>query len=175
VAVRPVLRLPHPLLAERAAPVGCVDERALRLATDLVDTMRAAPACVGLAATQIGVLLRALVVDVTGHPKARSCHGLIVLFDPRLVAAAEPEVAREGCMSIPDLTGDVERPTRVVVEGLSPEARTVRLGADAFEARALLHELDHLDGMVFLDRVVGPHAVHPRKVYRAPGDRRGRR
>ena len=96
MAVRPVLALPDPFLQRPSAEVGPIGAQALALATDLVDTMRARPACVGLAAPQIGVGLRAFVVDVTGHRKARSCHGELVLFDPELVSAAAPEVAREG-------------------------------------------------------------------------------
>src|SRR5688500_2515409 len=102
MAVRPVLALPDPLLQRPSATVGTVDAGALALATDLLDTMRSRPACVGLAAPQIGVGLRAFAIDVTGHRKARSCAGELVLFDPELVSAAGPEVAREGCLSIPD-------------------------------------------------------------------------
>ena len=164
--VRPVLRLPHPVLSSPAAPVGALDETARRLGQDLLDTMAASPACVGLAAPQIGVARRAFAVDVTGHRKARSCHGPFVLFDPEVSAAAGPEVAREGCMSVPDLTGDVSRATRLTVAGLGPDGERHVLEVDAFEARAVLHELDHLDGLLFLDRVAGPHGVFPRKVYR---------
>ena len=109
--------------------------------------------------------LRAFTVDVSGHKKARSCHGEIVLFDPEVLLAHGPVVAREGCMSVPDLTGDVTRATRLVVHGLTPEGNERVLQVDAFEARALLHELDHLDGLLFLNRVVGPHAIYPRKRY----------
>ena len=104
MAVRPVLQLPAALLSRVAAPVRRVDDVARALAVDLVDTMEASPACVGLAAPQIGVALRAFVVDVTGHRKARSCHGRVVLFDPEVVAIDPPVIAREGCMSVPDLT-----------------------------------------------------------------------
>jgi peptide deformylase len=166
MGVRPVLALPDPFLQRPSAKVGPVDDQARSLATDLVDTMRARPACVGLAAPQIGVGLRAFVVDVTGHRKARSCHGELVLFDPELVSAEAPEVAREGCLSIPDLTGDVARATRVVFRGTGLDGAERVVDADAFEARALLHELDHLDGFLFLDRVASAHAVYLRKVYR---------
>src|SRR5579885_1887713 len=111
MAVRPVLALPDPFLQRPALPIGRVDDVARALAADLVDTMRSRPACVGLAAPQIGVGLRAFVIDVTGHRKARSCAGELVLFDPELVSAADPVVAREGCLSVPDLTGDVARAT----------------------------------------------------------------
>jgi peptide deformylase len=153
VAVRPVLRLPAPALKAVARPVGDA-VAAAAMAADLVDTMRAHDHCVGLAAPQIGVGLRAFCVDVTGHPKARSCAGLVVLLDPELVATGAPAVAREGCMSVPDLTGNVARPATVAVQGTTPEGATRLVEADAIEARALLHELDHLDGLLFLDRVV---------------------
>jgi peptide deformylase len=137
------------------------------LAGDLVDTMRAYGHCVGLAAPQIGVGLRAFVVDVSGHPKAGSCHGLIVMFDPALLVAVGPTIAREGCMSVPDLTGNLRRPSRVVVRGTTPEGTTRVVEADALEARALVHELDHLDGLLFLDRVVSSRTdLFQRKRYR---------
>ena len=153
MAVRPVLRLPAPALKAVARPVGDA-VAAAAMAADLVDTMRAHDHCVGLAAPQIGVGLRAFCVDVTGHPKARSCAGLVVLLDPELVATGAPAVAREGCMSVPDLTGNLARPATVAVQGTTPEGATRLVEADAIEARALLHELDHLDGLLFLDRVV---------------------
>ena len=166
MTVRPVLRIPDPVLNRPAAAVGKIDEIARALAVDLVDTMRASPACVGLAAPQIGVSLRAFVIDVTGHRKARSCHGEVVLFDPEVLVASDPVHGREGCMSVPDLTGDVARHTEVVVRGLTVEGELRVLHTDAFEARAVQHELDHLDGLLFLDRVSSPASVFRRKVYR---------
>ena len=166
MAVRPVLALPDPFLHRPSAKVGTVDAGARALAADLLDTMRARTACVGLAAPQIGVGLRAFAIDVTGHRRARSCAGELVLFDPELVSADAPQVAREGCLSIPDLTGDVARATQVVVRGIGVDGAERVVEADAFEARALLHELDHLDGFLFLDRVTSAHSVYRRKVYR---------
>ncbi|HZQ26188.1 MAG TPA: peptide deformylase [Acidimicrobiales bacterium] len=166
MAVRPVVRLPDPVLKQRAKEITRVDDTTRQLAQDLVDTMRASPACVGLAAPQIGVSLRAFAVDVTGHKKARSCHGEFVLFDPEILLAHGPVIGREGCMSVPDLTGDVPRATRLVVRGLTPEGTDRVLEVDAFEARAVQHELDHVDGLLFLDRVVSSDAVFKRKVYR---------
>jgi peptide deformylase len=166
MSVRPVLTLPDAVLMATATTVGDIDADARTLAEDLIDTMRASPACVGLAAPQIGVSRRAFVVDVTGHRKAVSCHGMFVLFDPVVVTAENPVSGREGCMSVPDLTGDVARATLVTVTGLDVDGERRTLAVDAFEARAVLHEIDHLDGLVFLDRVVGSHAVFPRKTYR---------
>jgi peptide deformylase len=115
---------------------------------DLVETMRSFPRCVGVAAPQIGELVRVVAVDVTDHPKATTCHGLLVLVNPRVVLASGSEVAREGCLSIPDLTANVRRATRVVIE-----AGDRVIESEGFEARCLLHEIDHLDGILFLDRV----------------------
>jgi peptide deformylase len=169
VAVRQVLSLPDARLkrvAGRATSAGHIDDAARALAVDLLDTMRVSPACVGLAATQIGVALRAIAVDVSGHRKARSCHGEFVLFDPELVDVGGSARAREGCMSVPSLTGDVIRHETVVVRGLSRDGEQRVITADAFEARAIQHELDHLDGLLFLDRVSSSDSVFRRKVYR---------
>lgn len=164
--VRPVVVLPDPRLKQVSAPVGTVDGPAQALAVDLIDTMRAMPACVGLAAPQIGVNRRAFVVDVTGHKKARSCQGEFVLFDPEVLVAHDPVVAREGCLSVPHLTGDVSRAGVLVVRGLTTEGTERILEVDAFEARAVLHEIDHLDGFLFLDRVSSHDSIFRRKVYR---------
>lgn len=153
MAVRDVRIYPDPVLKQAAAPVGSVDDDARALARDLVDTMRSHERCVGLAANQIGALRRCVVVDVSGHPRAVSCSGLIVLFDPVVDELSGSEVAREGCLSLPDLTANVRRATNISVSGLDESGHTRTLEADAFEARALLHEIDHLDGILFLDRV----------------------
>ena len=166
MAVRQVVLLPERVLKTPCEAVGEIDDRARDLARDLLDTMRASPHCVGLAANQIGVPLRAFCIDVTGHRKAKSCHGEVVLFDPVVVDRGDGQLAREGCMSVPDLTGDVYRATSIVVRGLTPDGGERVIAADAFEERALQHELDHLDGLLFLDRVVSHEAVFRRKVYR---------
>lgn len=153
MAVRAVRLYPDPVLKQVAQPVGEVDDDARALAKDLVDTMRSHPRCVGIAANQIGSLRRCVVVDVTGHRRAVSCHGLLVLFDPEVVSRTGAETAREGCLSLPDLTANVRRPTSVVVHGMGAGGQELVVEADAFEARALLHEIDHLDGVLFLDRV----------------------
>lgn len=151
MSVQAVRRLPDAVLKVRAAEVGpSLDDR---LAADLVETMRASPACVGLAAPQIGVSRRAIAVDVSAHPKTTTCHGLVVLFDPILVAAAGRKVGREGCMSVPDLTANVARATSVTVRGVRPDGAEVTIETEGFEARAFQHEVDHLDGLLILDRV----------------------
>ena len=154
MAVREVLRVPHPTLKQTARPLG-PDERAEaeRVAADLLDTMRSFPRCVGIAAPQIAELVRIVVVDVSEHPKATTRSGELVLVNPRVVGSSGAEVAREGCLSIPELTANVRRATHVTVEAERPDGSPVALETEGFEARCLLHELDHLDGVLFLDRV----------------------
>jgi peptide deformylase len=161
-----VVRAPDPVLARPGAVVDPTSPETVQLAADLVATMRVSPGCVGLAAPQVGVSAKVFCVDVTGHPKARTQHGTFVLCNAEVVSASRNEKAREGCMSVPDLTGDVKRATRVVVRGQAPgTGAEVTIEADAFEARALQHEIDHCDGLLFLDRAAGAHAIHPRKTY----------
>jgi peptide deformylase len=162
----PVRRFPDPVLSVVCEPVGDVDDEALAVAHELLLTMRTAEHSVGVAAPQIGIARRAFCIDVTGHRKARSCHGEVVLFDPVVVERSGVEIGREGCMSVPDLTGDVARSTELVVRGMGVDGEARTLEVDAFEARAVQHELDHLDGLLFLDRVVGRDRIFRRRIYR---------
>jgi peptide deformylase len=164
--VRPVVTAPDAVLSRPGEPVDPVELKTIGLAADLLATMRAAPGCVGLAAPQLGLGVRVFAVDVTGHPRAAVGHGAFVLCNAELEQASRWRVGREGCTSVPDLTGDVRRAGRVVVTGQLPgTGELVTLTSDGFEARALQHELDHCAGRLFLDRVAGAHAVHVRKVY----------
>jgi peptide deformylase len=164
--VRDVVRAPDHVLATPGSSVDPADPAVVQLCADLVATMRVSPGCVGLAAPQLGVAVQAFCVDVSEHPKTRVRHGLIVLVNAEIVERTRNERAREGCMSVPDLTGDVTRATRITVTGQLPvSGDRVEITTDAFEARALQHEIDHCAGLLFLDRVAGAHAVHPRKTY----------
>ena len=155
MAVREVLRYPHPALKAVGRPLDfAVDEDEIaRVAGDLVDTMRDTTFTTGLAATQLGELVRIVVIDVTGHRRSTTCHGELVLVNPVLARSAGSAVAREGCLSLPDLTANVRRPTSIVVDALDPHGSRMTVATDGFEARCLLHEIDHLDGILFLDRV----------------------
>lgn len=168
MAVRPVLRYPEPVLKRPADPIR-PGPHAQALCADLVDTMRVSPGCVGLAAPQIGEPFRAFCLDVSGHRRASSQNGLVVLINPVVVARSGAEVLREGCMSVPDFTGNVRRATEIVVRGTTPDGEEIEIQADAFEARAFQHEIDHLDGLLFLDRVSSLTAdVFARKRYEPP-------
>ena len=165
--IRDVVRAPDHVLSISGMQVDPANPAIVQLCADLVATMRVSPGCVGLAAPQLGVAAQAFCVDVSSHPKARTRHGLIVLVNAEVVERSRNERGREGCMSVPDLTGDVIRATRITVTGRLPvTGERIEIAADAFEARALQHEIDHCAGLLFLDRVAGAHAVHPRKVYR---------
>ncbi len=164
--VRNVVALPGAVLKQQAAAVGAPDAG---LAADLVDTMHVSPGCVGLAAPQIGVSRRAFCLDVSGHPRGTPNSGLVVLFDPTIVHAEGAEVRREGCMSVPDFTANVRRALRVVVQGIGPEGDTRIYESEGFEARAFQHEIDHLDGLLILDRVASLTTdVFRRKNYLPP-------
>lgn len=148
MSVRPLHLLGSPVLRQRAPDVEAVDDDVRRLVDDLFETMQAAKG-VGLAAPQIGVSRRVAVVDVgeeSGPP--------LVLINPRIVESSdEVETAEEGCLSIPEIYGEVERPYAVVLEALDRNAKPYRVATTGFQARAVQHEIDHLDGILFLDRL----------------------
>lgn len=173
MAVRDVLVFPHPALKLVAdeLPTGGEDAAARALidglAADLLETMRSHTGCVGLAAPQLGELARMIVVDVSGHRKTTTCHGLLVLVNPVVVRSSGAEVAREGCLSIPQLTANVRRATHISLSAATPSGERVEIETEGFEARCLLHEIDHLDGILFLDRVDSLTTdVFRRKAYR---------
>ena len=164
--VLPVVTAPHPVLAAPSEHVDPTDPKVVQLAADLVATMRVSPDCVGLAAAQVGIGQHVFCVDVSTHPKARMHHGTFVLCNAEVVQASRKENGREGCMSVPDLTGDVKRASRLTVVGTLPgSGEEVAVETNAFEARALQHEIDHCSGLLFLDRVAGAHAVYQRRTY----------
>ena len=164
--VRELVRAPAAVLSTAGPNLDPRDPATAQLCADLVATMRVSPGCVGLAAPQVGVGAKVFCVDVSEHPKTREHHGTFVLCNAEVVSSSRNEKAREGCMSVPDLTGDVKRATRLVVRGQEPgTGAEVVIETDAFEARALQHEMDHCDGLLFLDRVAGAHAVYARRTY----------
>ncbi|MGA8257867.1 MAG: peptide deformylase [Nocardioides sp.] len=161
-----VVRAPAMVLSTLGEAVDPTSADVVQLAADLVATMRVSPGCVGLAAPQVGVGARVFSVDVSAHPKTREHHGTFVLCNAEVLESSRNEKAREGCMSVPDLTGDVKRASRLVVRGQLPgTGEEVTVTANAFEARALQHEIDHCAGLLFLDRVAGAHAVYARQTY----------
>jgi peptide deformylase len=136
--------LGSPVLREESADVSVVDDDTRRFIDDMFETMAAAKG-VGLAANQVGVARRIAVIDADGQRFA--------MVNPRIVSAEGRETAEEGCLSIPDIYGDVTRPARVVLEALDQAGTPFRLEAGGLAARAIQHEIDHLDGILFLDHL----------------------
>ena len=138
------------VLREKAAPVEAVTDDVRRLVRDMMDTMYDAEG-IGLAAPQVGISERILVVDVGDEDENGQVHALI---NPVIVEfGKETEKASEGCLSIPGIEEMVNRPARVIVEALNPDGDPVRIQAEGLLARALQHEVDHLDGILFVDRL----------------------
>ena len=141
------------MLRAKCNPVEVLDGEVRSLIADLVDTMYHHPGCVGLAAPQIGVPHRVFVIDVSRKRGPKGNHGLVVLVNPTIVRTEGSKVGREGCLSIPQFLGDVRRARRVVVQGWDGEGREVSVAAKGLEAVAVQHEMDHLDGILFIDKL----------------------
>lgn len=154
MAVRDIVLYPDPLLKTVCATVAAVDAETDALVQDLLDTMHAAGHSVGVAAPQIGSCRRVVVVDVSRSKLGRDDnHGLLVMINPEILQREGEQAFREGCMSVPDYTGNVARAECVLVQFLDREGKERVIRACGFEAVAIQHELDHLDGLLFLDRV----------------------
>ncbi len=146
MAVRRLFESTHPVLRSRARSVAKINETTILLLNDMAETMYDHKG-VGLAAPQIGIAKRLIVVD-PGEDR------LLKLINPRCLEAEGEEIAVEGCLSVPGIYGEVPRATRLLVEALDPRGNAVRLEAEGFLARILQHEMDHLEGILFLDRAV---------------------
>ena len=149
MAVREILIIGDPILTKRAEPVAAVDEEIVRLARDMVETVHAAPG-IGLAAPQVGVGKRVIVVDLSVGEDADQLH---VLVNPEIVAKEGEAVSEEGCLSVPEIREKVARPYRVKVRGLDLEGRPVEIEGEDLLARAFCHEIDHLDGVLFVEKL----------------------
>jgi peptide deformylase len=149
--IRPILKYGDQVLHDPAQPVVAVTPEIARLVDDMIETMYAAPG-VGLAAPQIGVSLRIFVVDIS---VGRDPDGLMVFINPEFVERDGMQLEEEGCLSVPGFNATVVRPSRVVIKGLDREGREHRREGVALLARAFQHEMDHLDGTLFVDRLRG--------------------
>jgi peptide deformylase len=151
MAILAIRIYPDPILRVKCRPVAEIDARVKKLAADMVETMHAAPG-VGLAAPQVGVDLRLAVVDVTiGEDPSH----VQVLINPQVVERSGLESEVEGCLSLPGITDKVDRPQFVTVRAQDLEGRPIELKAEGFQARAICHEIDHLDGILFPDHLRG--------------------
>jgi peptide deformylase len=149
MAILKIIKIGHPTLTKKAAPVTSIDKELVRLAADMVETLHAAPG-VGLAAPQVDVSRRLIVVDIS---VGEDPDELIVLANPEVVSQEGEIVCEEGCLSVPDIQEKVARPARVVVKGLGLDGVEKTVEGVEFAARALCHEIDHLDGKLFIERL----------------------
>ena len=156
MAIREIRKYPDPVLRATTARVEAVDESISRLIEDMVETMHAAPG-VGLAANQVGVPLQVAVIDISAREekeKARR-HPLVVIINPVIVSSEGSVVEEEGCLSIPDFSEKVKRAARVKVRALDRAGKPFEMEAEGLMAKALQHEIDHLNGLLFVDRLSG--------------------
>ncbi len=149
--IRPILKYGASALQEKAAPVGALTSDIDALIDDMIETMYAAPG-VGLAAPQLGVPLRIFVVDIS---LGRDPHGLIVMINPQFVSRDGMQLEEEGCLSVPGFEATVVRPTRAIIKGLDREGTAHEREGTGLLARAFQHEMDHLDGKLFIDHLRG--------------------
>jgi len=166
MALLPILTYPDELLKQVSSPVESIDDSLLRFISDLEETMRNGPGGVGIAAPQVGHLIRVAIVDVSSKPKIQQ-HGRLVLINPEITKWDGMKVGREGCMSVPDFTGNVIRAEQIKLNYLDEQGKQQSIETNGYEARAIQHEMDHLDGMLFLDRLVSRrNDLFKRKVYK---------
>jgi peptide deformylase len=157
MAVCEVLVYPDPILKQVCSVADPQSAETATLAQDLIDTMYASGHSVGIAAPQIGEALRVAVVDVSESKLGRKHnHGLVVMINPEIIERSGQKTMREGCMSVPDYTGNVERAKEIVVQFFDQQLNDCIIRCKGFEAVAIQHELDHLDGKLFLDRISNP-------------------
>jgi len=170
--IRKILTYPDPELKKKSAPVTVINDKIRELVADMAETMYDAPG-VGLAAPQIGVHQRVIVIDVAGKDEAPD---LIVAINPVIVHAEGEEYEEEGCLSVPQYSANVRRHARVVVKALNLEGEEVTWKADELLAIAFQHEIDHLDGILFIDHISPlKREIFRRKYRRAMEEQEGGR
>jgi peptide deformylase len=166
MAVLEVLTWPDERLKRAAEPVANFDAELHAFIDDLEETRQAGPSAVGIAAPQVGREQRIVIVDCSQTRKPVPNHGHLVLVNPEILSWEGYEAGREGCLSVPDYTGNVIRAQRITLGARDARGEEQIYEMEGFEARAVQHEIDHLDGLLFLDRVVSRHSdIFRRKRY----------
>lgn len=150
MAIRQIREVGDPLLRKKSRPFETVDDKAKELLQDLFDTLKTTEDGVGLAAPQVGVLRRAIVIDLSMEED--NPQGPFKLINPVITKQSGEQVCREGCLSVPGKLGDVTRPNKVTVEALDENGKKVKIKAEGLLAVVLSHEIDHLDGVLFIDK-----------------------
>ncbi len=143
----------NPVLRKRAKPVAEITEAERQLAVQMLETLYATGNGIGLAATQVGILKRLIIIDIGEDDD--DTYEPLVLFNPEILRTEGDVVAEEGCLSIPNVTAEVRRPEKIVVAGMDIQGESVHIETDGLLARVLQHEIDHLNGVLFIDRISG--------------------
>ncbi len=164
----PIITYPDERLKVPSLEVVSFDKELDSFIEDLIYTMKTSPGCVGIASPQVGVHKRIIVVDTSNskHKENKLSHGLMVLINPEIIQRDGELVVREGCLSVPDYTGNVKRHYWIRVRALDQRGNLVEFDTEGFEAVVIQHEIDHLDGKVFIERLVSPKDLFRRKVYK---------
>jgi len=171
VAILDILTLPDPTLKQVSEPATEFDDALRAFVDDLEETRCNGPAAVGIAAPQVGHFKRIVIIDCSSTRKPVPNHGRLVLVNPEITHWEGYEMGREGCLSVPDYTGNVIRATRIHLVARDPDGQSLEFDMEGYEARAAQHEIDHLDGMLFVDRVVSRRTdLFKRKVYQKGGE-----
>ena len=166
MAVLEILTYPDPRLEQISQTVETFDDELRCFIADLEETRRAGPGAVGIAAPQVARNQRIVIVDISSKPNKPN-HGHLVLINPEITQWEGFVVGREGCLSVPDFTGNVIRAERIILEARNEWGKQHQYNCEGFEARAIQHEIDHLDGLLFLDRLVSRrNDLFRRKVYK---------
>jgi len=170
MAVLEILAIPDERLKQESQAVTVFDDELRAFIADLEETRQAGPAAVGIAAPQVNRHQRIVIVDCSTTRKPVPNHGHLILVNPEITEWDGYEMGREGCLSVPDYTGNVIRATRITLRAQDPDGNPLQFAMEGFEARAVQHELDHLDGLLFIDRVVSRRTdLFRRKVYQKGG------
>ncbi len=168
MAVLEILTVPDERLKQVSEPVTAFDDELRAFIADLEETRRAGPAAVGIAAPQVGRLQRIVIVDCSQTRKPAPNHGHLILVNPEITEWDGLDLGREGCLSVPDYTGNVIRAERIKLRAHDPWGKSFEIETSGFEARAIQHEADHLDGLLFIDRLVSRRSdLFRRKVYQS--------
>jgi len=166
MAILDILKYPDERLKQESVEVEKIDDDLKAFIADLEETMRAGPGGVGIASPQVGRFIRVVIVDVSAKPKTKN-NGCMILINPEINTWEGMKKGREGCMSVPDYTGNVIRAEKITMTALNLAGETVDYTCEGYEARAVQHEMDHLDGKLFLDRLVSRRTdLFRRKVYK---------
>lgn len=153
MAILNIVTIPNPILKQVSLPVEKIDNKVKTLIADMRETMLSSSHCVGIASVQVGVLLRIVLVDVSLNPKPHHNNGLLVMINPKITYMSGKLKSREGCLSVPDFTGNVIRKNKIEVEYTDINGNKQILKTSGFESICIQHEIDHLDGFIFLDKV----------------------